>query len=133
MALQFERLCPRSREAVYMAHLKIALRDLVRIKRQACGLGLHYLKPSRPLPVFECRPILVNTASPDEKGCLVLADNRLVAVLVRVTDAGVEQARRELCGWQMEAGFGRCAVSVLPLFDTLADAVAWMRTQLSAG
>jgi len=116
-----------------MAYLKIALRDLVRIKRQVQGLGSRNPKPSRPLPTFECRPILVNTASPDEKGCLVLADNRLVAVLVRVADTGAEQDRKEPCGWQMEAGFGRCAVSVPPLFDTLADAVAWMRTQLSAG
>ncbi len=82
--------------------------------------------------MIECRPILVNTASPDEKGCLVLADGCLVAVLVRVVDTGDEQGRGELSGWQMEAGFGRCAVAVPPLFDTLADAAAWMRTQLSA-
>ena len=115
-----------------MARQKIALRDLVCIKRQACGSGLRHPQPSRPSPIFECRPILVNTASPDEKGCLVLADGRLVAVLVRVADTGDGQGREKLSGWQMEAGFGRCAVSVPPLFDTLADAAAWMRTQLSA-
>ena len=115
-----------------MAYLKIALRDLVRIKRQVHGLGLHNPRPSRPLPVFECRPILVNTASPDEKGCLVLADGCLVAVLVRVADTGDEQNRKKLSGWHMEAGFGRCAVPVPPLFGTLADAVAWMRMQLNA-
>ena len=115
-----------------MAHQKITLRDLVRIKRQACDPGLRHPQPSRPLPVLGCRPILVNTASPDEKGCLVLADRCLVAVLVRVVDTGEGQGREKLSGWQMEAGFGRCAVSVPPLFDTLADAAAWMRTQLIA-
>lgn len=84
------------------------------------------------MPTSECRPVLVNMASPDEKGCLVLADGRLVAVLVRVAGLGVEQGRNEPSGWHMEAGFGRCAVPVPLLFDTLADAVAWMRTQLSA-
>ena len=79
---------------------------------------------------MECRLILVNTASPDESGCLMLADGCLVAVLVRVVNTG-EQGGKKLSGWQMEAGFGRCAAPVPPLFDTLADAAAWMRLQLS--
>ena len=116
-----------------MPYLKIALRDLVRIKHQMRGPGLCNPGPSRSSPVMECRPILVNTASPDEKGCLVLADGCLVAVLVRVAGTGGEQNRKEPSGWQMEAGFGRCAVPVQPLFDTLADAVAWTRMQLTAG
>ena len=115
-----------------MAYLKIALRDLVRIKHQMRGPSLRDPGPSRSTPVIECRPILVNTASPDEKGCLVLADGCLVAVLVRVADTGDEQNRKALSGWQMEAGFGRCAVPVSPLFDTLADAAGWMRMQLNA-
>ena len=115
-----------------MPYLKIALRDLVRIKHQMLGPSSRKLKPIRSAPMIECRPILVNTASPDEKGCLVLADGCLVAVLVRVADTGDEQGRGELFGWQMEAGFGRCAVSVRPLFDTFEDAAAWMRTQLGA-
>ena len=119
-------------QLAHMPYLKIALRDLVRIKRQMHGPSSRNPGPSRPPPVIECRPILVNTASPDEKGCLVLADGCLVAVLVRVADAGDEQGREKLSGWHMEAGFGRCAVPVPPLFGTLADAVAWMRMQLSA-
>ncbi len=115
-----------------MLRMKIALRDLVRVKRQMHALSLRNSKPSRSTPVIECRPILVNTASPDEKGCLVLADGRLVAVLVRVADTGDERDGERLSGWQMEAGFGRCAMSVPPLFDTLADAAAWMRMHLSA-
>lgn len=113
-----------------MAYLKIELRDLVRIKRQVRGLGLHDPRPRETLPTFVCRPILVETDSPDEKGCLVLANGRLVAVLVRVASTGIEQDKT-LSGWQMEAGFGRCAVAVLPLFDTLGNAVAWVREQLA--
>ena len=51
-----------------MPCLKVELRELVRTMIQMRDLGLHEAKPSRPLPAFECRPILVNTASPDEKG-----------------------------------------------------------------
>ena len=122
---------PESQSA-HMAYVKISLRDLVRIKHQMHAPSWRNPKPSRSSPVIECRPVLVNTASPDEKGCLVLADGHLVAVLVRVADTGDEQNRKKLSGWQMEAGFGCCAVPVPPLFDTLADAVAWMRMQLSA-
>lgn len=114
-----------------MAYLKIELRDLVCIKRQVRSLGLHNSRPRETVPEFVCRPILVDTDSPDEKGCLVLANGRLVAVLVRVISTGIEQDRKERPGWQMEAGFGRCAVAVLPLFATLGDAVAWAREQLA--
>ena len=115
-----------------MAYVKISLRDLVRIRHQMHAPSLRHPEASRSPPVIECRPILVNTASPDEKGCLILADGCLVAVLVRVADTGDKQNRKRLSGWQMEAGFGRCAVPVPPLFGTLAAAVAWMRMQLNA-
>ena len=82
------------------------------LKIEMHDLDLHNPKPSRLLPAFKCRPILVNTASPDEESCLVLADGRLVSVLVRVAGAGVKQGGKELSGWHMEAGFGRCAVFV---------------------
>lgn len=76
-----------------MACLKIELHDLVRAKRRVRGLASHDPKLGGPLPAFECRPILVNTASTDEKGCLVLADGRLVSVLVHVADTRDEQDR----------------------------------------
>ncbi len=115
-----------------MAYLKIRLRDLVRIKRQARDLDSRGPRPRQSLPVLVCRPILVDTASPDEKGCLVLANGRLVSVLVRVASTDAEQDKEGLCGWQMEAGFGRCAVAVLPLFDTLEDALGWVRERFGA-
>ena len=112
-----------------VSHFEIKLRDLVRIRCQMRRLGLHDPKQNLPLPAFECRPDLVNTACPDEKGCLVLADVRLVTVLVRAGDS-VEQDRERLSNWHMDAGFGCCAVPVPPLFGTLADAVAWICTRL---
>lgn len=115
-----------------MAYLKIKLRDLVRIKRQVRDLGSRDPQPRQSLPVLVCRPILVDTASPDEKGCLVLADGRLVSVLVYIASIGAEQDKEGLCGWQMEAGFGRCAVAVLPLFDTFGDALGWVRERFRA-
>jgi hypothetical protein len=115
-----------------MVRRKVKLRELARVAHRMRNLRLHDAEPGQSPPPFECRPILVNTSSPDEKGCLVLAEGRLVAVLVRVADSGAGQDRTELPCWHMEAGFGRCAVAVPPLFDTLAEAVAWMRVQLSA-
>lgn len=119
-------------QLAHMASLKIELRDLVRTKRQMRKLGLCDAGPGQPLPALEFRPTLVNTSSPDEEGCLVLADGLLVAVLVHVACIHVEQSKAAPSGWQMEAGFGCCAVPVPPLFDTLADAGAWLRTQLGA-
>ncbi len=112
--------------------MKIELRDLVRIKRQMRRFGLCDAEPSPSLPALEYQPILVNTASPDEKGCLILADGHLIAVLVHVAGIHAGQSEAALSGWQMEAGFGRCATPVPPLFDTLADAGAWLRTQSGA-
>ena len=115
-----------------MEYLKIEPRDLVHITRQIRGLDSPDPKPRQSLPVLMCRPILVDTASSDEKGYLILADGRLVSVVVHVASTGVEHNRKELSGWQMEAGFGRCAVAVLPLFDTLGDALSWVRERFDA-
>jgi len=51
-------------------------------------------------------------------------------VLVRLASTGREQDKKKLSGWHMEAGFGPCAVTISPLFNTLGNAVAWMRKQL---
>jgi len=72
------------------------------------------------------QPILVDTASPDQVGMLVMANGLLVAVLVRL-DAP-EHAR---CGsWFLEVGLGRLAGARAPTFDTLEDATRWMRQHL---
>jgi hypothetical protein len=49
------------------------------------------------------QPVQVAVGGDDEEGCLIFADDRLVAVLVRLS-----QLHEELAGrWYLEAGFGR--------------------------
>ena len=79
-------------------------------------------------PALTLWPVRVATGSDDEEGRLVLADGRLVAVLVHL--AG--QEHKELRGgWFLEAGFGCCAVPAPDVFRTLEDAEAWIGDQLS--
>ena len=71
-------------------------------------------------------PMPVHTGSGDQDGQLVLADGRLVAVLVRLDDtshAGLVGA------WFLEAGFGPCAHVVAPIFRDLDMARSWIRQQ----
>ena len=72
------------------------------------------------------RPVPVHTGSGDQEGQLVLADGRLVAVLVRLDDmshAGLVGA------WFLEAGFGPCAHVVAPIFKDLDVARSWILQQ----
>ncbi len=75
------------------------------------------------------RPMPIHTSSGDEDGQLVLADGRLVAVLVRLGDA----VHTGLLGaWFLEAGFGPCAHAPAPIFCDLEDAQTWIRRQFAA-
>lgn len=75
------------------------------------------------------QPVPVNTGSRDEDGRLVLADGRLVAVLVRLAD----RVHAELTGaWSLEAGFGPFACAQFPVFDNREIARDWVRHQLGA-
>ena len=72
------------------------------------------------------QPILVDTASPDQVGMLVIANGLLVAVLVRL-----DAPEHERCGvWFMEVGLGRLAKVRAPIFDTPEDATRWVRQRL---
>lgn len=74
-------------------------------------------------PPLTLRPVLVETGSADEDGCLVFAHDRLVAVLVRLSAAAhPDEALRGR--WFLEAGFGPCAVQTSDVFPALADAEA---------
>ena len=76
------------------------------------------------------QPVRVATGSADEDGRLVLADGRLVAVLVRLAD---EIHAGRVGSWHLEAGFGPCAAEVpSPTFDSLGAAQAWVERQLAA-
>jgi hypothetical protein len=72
-------------------------------------------------------PKRVYTGSPDEDGLLVLLDERLVAVLVRLED----ESHAEMIGsWFLEAGFGPCRTTCPPVFDTVETGLAWIRSRL---
>ena len=73
------------------------------------------------------QPVRIATGSRDEEGQLVFADNRLVAVLVRLSDEHGDDADM----WFLEAGFGRVDHPHPPKFVDLEEAQAWIADQLS--
>ena len=68
------------------------------------------------------QPVRVANSAADEDGLLVLVEDRLVAVLVRLSDAN-EVAPGE---WFLEAGFGRLHSPDHPTFTDLETAEAWI-------
>ena len=68
------------------------------------------------------QPVTVETNAADEDGCLVFADNRLVAVLVRLSDLHGKKAER----WYLEHGFGKLDGPAHPIFTDLEEARNWM-------
>jgi hypothetical protein len=72
------------------------------------------------------QPVRVATGA-DEEGCLVFSDDRLVAVLVRLSDQN-EIAPGE---WFYETGFGRLGGPEHPTFATLDKAKAYISARLS--
>lgn len=80
-------------------------------------------------PALLVQPTRVATRSADEDGCLVHADERLVAVLVQLTDpmhAGL------VGSWFLEAAFGPCVTTQAPVFDSLDTALDWVRRQVGS-
>ena len=76
---------------------------------------------------FTLQPIRVATGF-DEEGMMVLdAGQRLVAVLVRLSDAN-EVAPGQ---WYLEAGFGRIDGTNHPLFSNLDAAQDWISQRLA--
>ena len=73
------------------------------------------------------RPIQVSAVVDDGQGQLVLANDRLVAVLVRLTDAAHGNERLH---WFLEAGFGPCNTPTPPAFRDLKAAERWVRRRL---
>ncbi len=68
------------------------------------------------------RPVTVDTDAADQEGCLVFADNRLVAVLVRLSGQHGRKAGR----WYLEHGFGRLEGPAHPIFTDLDEARDWL-------
>ena len=72
--------------------------------------------------------VRVATGSGDEDGCLVIADGRLVAVLVHLSG----EHYQELSGrWYLEAGFGRLDGPDHPTFADLDAAQGWIMRRLA--
>jgi hypothetical protein len=72
-------------------------------------------------------PVRIATGSSDEHGCLAFVDDRLVAVLVRLSDAHAEAAGR----WFLECGFGPLNEPAAPTFTDLDDARGWLVSRLA--
>ncbi len=72
------------------------------------------------------QPIRVATGF-DEEGMMVLNEQRLVAVLVRLSDEN-EVAPGQ---WYLEAGFGRLDGGSHPTFSNLDMAQAWIDQRLA--
>ena len=70
--------------------------------------------------------VTVDTHAPDDEGCLVFAGNRLVAVLVRLSDLHGREAGR----WYLEHGFGRLDGPAHPIFDDLDEAEDWVAQRI---
>ncbi len=73
------------------------------------------------------RPVTVDTDAADQEGCLVFADNRLVAVLVRLSKEHGRKAGR----WYLEHGFGKLEGPVHPIFADLDEAQDWLAQRFS--
>lgn len=74
------------------------------------------------------QPVRVRTASNDEDGRLVLANDVLVAVLVCLSADQGDLAGR----WFLEAGFGDLRYPVPEAFSDLDAALAWIGDRLTA-
>lgn len=72
---------------------------------------------------FAVQALKIATESEDEDGVLVSADERAIAILVRLEAAYHGKDRGK---WHLEAGFGRCAAAAPSTFPCLSDALRWI-------
>ncbi len=76
---------------------------------------------------FEPMRVLID--GHDSEGYLVLADNQLAAVFVRLDGEHHDLERKGW--WHLEAGFGKCNIRNAPLFNTPDEAGAWVEQILT--
>jgi hypothetical protein len=76
----------------------------------------------------ELRPVRIDTASRDEEGLLVFVADRLVAVLVKLS----EQHGSEAGQWFLEHGFGHLDDPKRPTFIELDAAKHWIEERLAS-
>jgi hypothetical protein len=75
------------------------------------------------------QPMRVLIDGHDSEGNLILADGQLTAVIVRLD--GEIHAPEHKGLWNLEAGFGQCAVRAVPPFRTPEEAGAWVEQTLT--
>jgi hypothetical protein len=75
------------------------------------------------------QPMRVLIDGHDTDGRLVLADNQLAAVFVRLDGQSHDPEHKGL--WHLEAGFGKCNVRDAPLFKMPEEAGAWVDQTLT--
>jgi hypothetical protein len=74
------------------------------------------------------QPMRVLIDGHDSEGNLILADGQLAAVIVRLDGETHDPEHKGL--WNLEAGFGQCAVRAVPPFTTPEEAGAWVEQTL---
>ncbi len=77
--------------------------------------------------VLTTQPIRVATSRAGDEGCLVLADDVLVALLVLLSDEYGEEAGR----WYLESGYGPVESIAHPTFASIAEAKSWIAERLA--
>ena len=77
------------------------------------------------------QPMRVLIDGHDSEGRLVLADDQLAAVIVRLDGEAHDLAQKGL--WHLEAGFGKCAAPPydMPLWATPEEAGLWVEEKLT--
>ncbi len=78
------------------------------------------------VPRLTLKPIEIDTGSDDHEARMVMADGRLVAVLVRLSAVHEFAAGR----WFLEVGFGRLRCPAPSPFPTLDAAQDWILQEL---
>ncbi len=75
------------------------------------------------------QPMRVLIDGHDSEGILILADNQLAAVFVRLDGQTHNPEHKGL--WHLEAGFGKCDTRVAPpMFTTREEAGVWVEQTL---
>ena len=84
-----------------------------------------------PSPYISFQPIRVLIDGHDSEGRLVLADDQLAAVIVRLDGDVHDATSRGL--WHLEAGFGKCAAPPYgaPLWAQPEEAGQWVQARLT--
>ena len=75
------------------------------------------------------QPLRVLIDGHDSKGRLILPDNQLAAVIVRLD--GEHHDPDHTGRWHLEAGFGKCNLRYARLFKTPEEAGAWVDQTLT--